>query len=203
MAAAPLCALNLAVAACGDTLVFPLSPFFLKEKAAALSRYARHRVSCLFHGHAEWESLLAEAGRRHGLPPGLLEAVVEVESHTRVHRISAAGAMGPAQLTAGTATFLGVADPFDPASALDGAARYLASHLQRFGTIPLAAAAYNAGPGAVRGQVPRNGETEYYVQKVLEEYSRRKAAPVPAARSPSRMAEPSRLPLPSPTPATR
>lgn len=173
LACAPLCALNLAVAACGRTAVFPLSPYFLGQKVDALRLFARHLPTCLLKGHEELGPLIAAAEKRHAIPEGLLAALVEVESGTRVHRISRAGAMGPGQLLPGTAAQLGVVDPFEPASAIDASARYLARQLARFKEVELALAAYNAGPGNVKGQVPRNGETEFYVAKVLAEYERR------------------------------
>ncbi len=178
--AAPVCALNLAVAFFGSSWVFPLSPFFLREKVVALGKYARHRPFCLLSGHDPLEPLVAQTARKHGLPPGLLESVVTIESKMRVHRISAAGAMGPGQLSAGTAAQLGVADPFDPTTALDGSARYLAAQVKRFKELPLAVAAYNAGPGAVDDHVPRNGETEHYVANVMAEYQRRRPRPAAA-----------------------
>jgi soluble lytic murein transglycosylase-like protein len=168
---APLLAVNGAVAFFGSSAVFPLSPFFLKEKVAALEAYGRHRPSCVLSGHGDLEALAATMERRHGLPRGLLWAVVQTESNARAHRISFAGAMGPAQLMPGTARLLGVADPFDPPQALDAGARYLKEQLERFRDVRLAVAAYNAGPGAVRGAVPRNGETEVYVAKVMRLYS--------------------------------
>lgn len=184
-AAVPLLCLNSAVAFFGSSLVFPLSPFFLREKLQALSLYARHRARCLvLRSDPLLAPLILAAERRHALPPGLLAALIEVESRSRPHRISAAGAMGPAQLTAATAARLGVEDPFDPEAAVDGGARYLASHLRRFRDLRLAVAAYNAGPGSVaRGRVPRNGETEHYVARVLAEYERRRP-PTPARLSP-------------------
>lgn len=167
---APLAALNLAVAFFGSSVVFPLSPFFVPQKWEALKAYARHRPTCLLTGHGDLDALAAAAERRHGLPRGLMRAVVEVESGGRAHRISFAGAMGPAQLVPGTASMLGVSDPFDPETAIDGGARYLAQLLQRTGRVDLAVAAYNAGPGAVQGRVPRNGETELYVAKVMRRF---------------------------------
>ena len=129
---------------------------------------------------------MRDTGRRHHLPPGLLEAVVEVESNTQAHRISPAGAMGPGQLMPSTASMMRVEDPFDPALALDGSARYLSEQLTRYrGNVTLAVAAYNAGPGNVRGRVPHNGETEFYVDKVLAAYARHR--PVPA-KAPARAA---------------
>ena len=157
----------------GNSHVFPLSPFFLKEKAQALSHYAKHRVRCVFTGHESLDAHVARAAKAHRLPPGLLEAVVQVESSGQVHRISKAGAMGPGQLMPGTARLLDVKDPFDPAPAVDGSARYLAAQLRRYrGDVRLALAAYNAGPGNVKDRVPQNGETEHYVRKVMRLYER-------------------------------
>ncbi|MCY1081840.1 lytic transglycosylase domain-containing protein [Archangium lansingense] len=176
----PLVLLNLAVAFFGDTVVSPFSLSFLEQKAHALATYARHRPSCLLEGHPELAPLIRDSERRHRIPTGLLEALVEVESNTQPHRISPAGAMGPGQLMPGTASLLRVADPFDPAPALDGSARYLAEQLERFrGNVRLAVAAYNAGPGNVNGRVPRNGETEFYVEKVLNHYERLRPRPPP------------------------
>lgn len=167
---APLAALNLSVAFFGQSAVFPLSPFFLHEKWTALKAYARHRPGCLLTGHGDLSALAEAAERRHGLPKGLMRAVIEVESGSRAHRISFAGAMGPAQLVPGTAAMLHVDDPFDPPTAIDAGARYLAQQLKRTGRVDLAVASYNAGPGAVQGRVPQNGETEYYVARVLRRF---------------------------------
>lgn len=169
----PLCALNLAVAFFGSSVVFPLSPFFLSEKLQALKLYAKHRPFCLLSGHDDLSATIARAEKKHGLPRGLLAALVEVESNNRAHRISAAGAMGPGQLMVGTAKMLAVDDPFDPEPAIDGSARYLGEQFRKRKSIPLALAAYNAGPGNVRLTVPKNGETEFYVKKVLAAYARR------------------------------
>lgn len=168
---APLALLNGAVAFFGSSVVFPLSPSFLKEKVHALRTYAAHRPRCLLSGHDDLGPLADRAEKRHGLPRGLMRAIVQVESGGRAHRISFAGAMGPAQLMPGTARLLGVKDPFDPAEAVDAGARYLAQQLTRMnGRVDLAVAAYNAGPNAVQGRVPRNGETELYVAKVLRQF---------------------------------
>jgi soluble lytic murein transglycosylase-like protein len=71
------------------------------------------------------------------------------------------------QLMPGTARELDV-DPANPAQAVDGAARLLKKHLNSFGTVPLALAAYNAGPGAVRKYhgIPPYEETRTYVRRV-------------------------------------
>ncbi len=115
-----------------------------------------------------WADTFRTAAERYNLPPGLLEAVAQVESGFDPNAVSPAGAQGLMQFMPATAASLGV-NPLDPDSAIVGAARYLSSHLERFGTIEKALAAYNAGPGAVQrhGGVPPFTETQQYISKVL------------------------------------
>jgi soluble lytic murein transglycosylase-like protein len=115
---------------------------------------------------------ITAAESRHGLPVGLLDALVAAESSYRSDAVSKAGAAGLAQLMPATARSLGVLDRFDIRANLDGGARYLRSMIDQFGSIAMALAAYNAGPGAVtraRG-IPRNGETPDYVDRVLRHW---------------------------------
>ena len=71
------------------------------------------------------------------------------------------------QLMPSTASGLGV-NPWDPAQAVKSAARLLGNYLHKYGSVPLALAAYNAGPGAVDqyGGVPPYTETQNYVKKI-------------------------------------
>lgn len=114
-----------------------------------------------------YASLFRQVGARYGMSPSLLAAVAQVESNFKPNAVSHAGAQGLMQLMPTTAASLGV-NPLDPAQAVDGAARLLSKHLRDFGSLPLALAAYNAGPGAVRqyGGIPPYAETQAYVPKV-------------------------------------
>lgn len=169
----PLLLLNGAVAFFGSSAVFPLSPMHVGNKWSALKAYAVHRPRCLVFGHDDLAPAIAAAEKKHRLPAGLFAAVVAVESESTPHRISAAGAMGPAQLIPTTAAQMMVKDPYDPVQSIDGGAKYLASHLRKYKDVQLALAAYNAGPGNVRTVIPKNGETEYYVRKVMKAWRRR------------------------------
>ncbi len=114
---------------------------------------------------------LAAEARNHGLAPGLLEAVAWQESRGRMSAVSVKGALGVMQLMPGTAAELGV-NPGDLADNIRGGALYLRRQLDRFGTVPLALAAYNAGPGAVaryRG-IPPYRETQDYVARIMNRW---------------------------------
>jgi soluble lytic murein transglycosylase-like protein len=113
--------------------------------------------------------IIEEAAQASGLPAGLIDAVIRTESGYRPRAVSRAGAMGLMQLMPGTAREVGVRDAFDPRQNVLGGAKYLRKMLDTFGTIRLAIAAYNAGPGAVKqhGKVPPYRETIRYVDTVL------------------------------------
>lgn len=107
-----------------------------------------------------------------GIPVGLFDALILAESAYSMTAVSPKRAYGLAQLMPGTAAGLGV-DRFDPIQNLKGGARYLRAQLDSFGQVPLALAAYNAGPGRVKGgRVPNIAETRNYVREVLEKWSR-------------------------------
>ena len=102
-----------------------------------------------------------------GVDPELLLRVMYQESRGNQRARSDAGAIGLMQLMPGTAEDLGV----DPTNALEnviGGARYLKQQMDRFGSVPLALAAYNAGPGNVAkyNGVPPFAETRDYVAKI-------------------------------------
>jgi soluble lytic murein transglycosylase-like protein len=102
--------------------------------------------------------------------PRLALAVIETESNYDAVALSPKNAKGLMQLIPETAARFGVRNPYDPAQNIRGGLQYLRWLLAYFeGDVMLAAAAYNAGEGAVdryRG-IPPYAETRAYVAKVI------------------------------------
>ena len=112
---------------------------------------------------------ITAAARHHGVDESIVRAIIHAESAFNPNALSRVGAQGLMQLMPGTARQVGVNNAFDPAQNIRGGVQYLAMLLKRFnGNLTLAAAGYNAGPGAVdkyRG-VPPYSETRHYVERV-------------------------------------
>lgn len=119
-------------------------------------------------GAAAYATAFAAAEKKYNLPDGLLSAVAHAESDYHPDAVSSAGAIGLMQLMPATADAFGV-DPTNPAQAIDGAARLLKGELNKYGSVPLALAAYNAGGPAVDryNGIPPYAETQNYVRKVM------------------------------------
>ncbi|SDD35213.1 transglycosylase SLT domain-containing protein [Nocardioides lianchengensis] len=116
-----------------------------------------------------YANLFTAAAQKYGVQADLLAAVAKQESGFNPKAVSPAGAQGLMQLMPATAKGLGITDSFDPAQAVDGAARLLSDLLDRFGRTDLALAGYNAGPGAVLRYdgIPPYPETQNYVRSIL------------------------------------
>lgn len=144
-----------------------------------LFSYISTCVACNLHSTIRWgavalnldayASTIRTASIEYGVDEAFLRAIIHAESAFNPRALSIKGAQGLMQLMPGTASDMGVLDAFNSDENIRGGARYLSLLLHDFdGNERLAAAAYNAGPGAVQRYkgVPPYAETEVYVQRV-------------------------------------
>jgi len=121
-----------------------------------------------------FDHVISEASQSHGISFSLLKALIKTESDFNPRAVSSAGARGLMQLMPENIKTLKIKNPFDPRENIMGGTRYLKQLINRFnGKLPLALAAYNAGPGVVEKyqRIPPFQETENFVKQVMEYYS--------------------------------
>src|SRR5919205_669594 len=126
------------------------------------------RLSCSL-ATARFAPALNRAAQSWSVSATLLAAQIYVESGFNPFAVSPAGAQGIAQFMPATAAGLGLRNPFDAPAAIDAQAHLMHDLLRQFAAVPLALAAYNAGPAPVQacGCVPPFPETQAYVAKIV------------------------------------
>jgi soluble lytic murein transglycosylase-like protein len=119
--------------------------------------------------------MIEAAAKSNDLPLEFFARVIWQESRFQPDAVgprtrSGDRAQGIAQFMPGTARERGLLDPFNPVEALPKSAEFLSDLRGQFGNLGLAAAAYNAGPQAVRdwlaGKRTLPGETQRYVMAI-------------------------------------
>jgi soluble lytic murein transglycosylase-like protein len=149
------------------TRVFPTT--YLKTSYFSSGSTWRIRYS-----NPQVEGLINKYAHLYGVDPALVRAVMRHESGFNPGAVSPKGAQGLMQLMPGTAALMGVNNPFDPEQNVAGGVGYLRRCLDRFGyNVPLAVAAYNAGPDRVAncGSIPPIPETQVFVHNVMGTYA--------------------------------
>lgn len=114
-------------------------------------------------------SLIDKYSQKYNIDKNLVKAVVQTESGFNSKAVSPVGAQGLMQLMPSTAKGLGVRNPFDAEQNIAGGTKYLKNLINKYDSVKLGLAAYNAGSGAVQkyGGVPPYRETQNYVNKIM------------------------------------
>ena len=176
-----VCAQVIEIGGDGEATVYDTLTTFADEGSAPVDKHAVHTGQPVAQRSlaSVW---VAQVEREYRLPSGIVEAVIYQESRGRINAVSSKGALGLMQLMPGTAAQLGV-NPYDVDQNIRGGALYLRQQIDRFGSIPLALAAYNAGPGAVLryGGIPPYRETQNYVATILGRWQPPTSSVAPAA----------------------
>ena len=123
-----------------------------------------------------YHQLILQASDLHGVPSGLIHAVIRKESSYNPGARSKQNARGLMQLTPDTARFVGVANSdrlYDPQTNIYAGTAYLKYLMRTHSTFNQVLAAYNSGPGNVRKYkgVPPFVETMRYVKDVKKYFA--------------------------------
>ncbi len=115
-----------------------------------------------------------------GVDPAIALSIARTESGFRHEAKSAHGAVGVFQLMPSTAKKMGL-NPYLLNDNIKGGIMYYKMMYKMFGSMELALAAYNAGPGNVKkyNAVPPYAETKRFVNKIMTDYHNYKKNPDP------------------------
>lgn len=116
-----------------------------------------------------------------GVDPAIALSIARAESGFRHEARSSHGAVGVFQLMPSTARRMGY-NPYSLNDNIKAGITYYKKMYNMFGSVELALAAYNAGPGNVKkyNAVPPYSETRRFVNKIMTDVNRQKANPDPA-----------------------
>lgn len=115
----------------------------------------------------QYEDLIQKYAKEYNVDPNFVRAIMKKESNFNANAVSRAGAQGLMQLMPGTASQMGVTDPFNPEDNIRGGVKYIRWIMDNYHPANLETLAnmYNAGPGA-----PEDAE-EGYASDVMQYYN--------------------------------
>lgn len=117
-----------------------------------------------------------------GVDPAIALSIARAESGFRHEARSSHGAVGVFQLMPSTARRMGL-NAYSLNDNIRGGIMYYKNMYKMFGSMELALAAYNAGPGNVKrynNSVPPYSETKRFIAKIMTDYRKLKTNPDPA-----------------------
>ena len=125
------------------------------------------------------KAMIAKQAIEMGVEPAMALSIARTESGFNHNARSRHGAVGVFQLMPSTARRMGL-NPYSLSDNIKGGIMYYKSMYKMFGSVELAFAAYNAGPGNVKRYnktVPPFAETKNFVSKIMKDYNHLKANP--------------------------
>ncbi len=120
-----------------------------------------------------------------GVDPAMALSIARTESGFNHNARSHHGAVGVFQLMPSTARRMGL-NPYSLTDNIKGGIKYYKAMYKMFGSVELALAAYNAGPGNVKrynNSIPPYAETKRFVSKIMTDYKNYKVNPDPAIKA--------------------
>lgn len=117
----------------------------------------------------KFADLIDKYSEKYNVAPSIIRELINQESRFNPNAISKKGAQGLMQLMPATASDCGISNAYDIEQNLDCGVKYFVSKLEKYNSVSLALAAYNAGDGAVDKYqgIPPYKETQVYVTTIL------------------------------------
>ena len=192
--------MNITVSKLVSTFVFAFLPLTLilqtteaatiNKSSSQVKKYKKNKkriVTCDSYSRSKllkkadkYRKFITKASKDYKVSPHLITAVITVESCFRPNARSSSGAAGLMQLMPATARRFGTYNRYNNKHNIKAGTKYLSFLLKKFnGNVLLAAAAYNAGEGAVDkyNGVPPYKQTKTYVRRVLNAYQKLSKTP--------------------------
>ena len=118
------------------------------------------------------KKLIVQTAQKLGVDPYIALSIAKIESNFNPHVKSPRGAIGLFQLTPSTAKKLGV-NPYIASENVEGGLKYYKMLYNKYGSMDLALAAYNAGPGNVAkyNGIPPFSATKMFIKNIKKEYN--------------------------------
>ena len=136
-----------------------------------------------------------------GVDPAIALSIARTESGFRHEARSSHGAVGVFQLMPSTARRMGL-NPYSLNDNIKGGIMYYKKMYKMFGSVELALAAYNAGPGNVQKykSIPPFTETRNFVNKIMVDVKKQKVTPDPVVAKVKQGAHSAQVPKSAATP---
>lgn len=116
------------------------------------------------------KKLIVKTAQKLGVDPYVALSIAKIESNFDTSIKSPGGAIGLYQLTPSTAKKLGV-NPYIVSENIEGGLKYYQMLYKKYGSVDLALAAYNAGPGNVAkyNGIPPFSSTKAFIKNIKKE----------------------------------
>lgn len=126
----------------------------------------------------EVQKAIVKTALKMGADPFVALSIAKLESNFNPNKKNPSGAVGLFQLMPDTARRLGV-NPYTQDGNIKGGIMYYQMMYKKYGSMDLALAAYNAGPGNVAryNGVPPFRETKAFISRIKQEYNTMKQDP--------------------------
>lgn len=118
------------------------------------------------------KKLIVKTAQKLGVDPYVALSIAKIESNFNAACKSPGGAIGLFQLSPSTAKKLGI-NPYIISENIEGGIKYYQMLYKKYGSMDLALAAYNAGPGNVAkyNGIPPFTTTQKFIQNIKKEYN--------------------------------